>query len=63
MADDGETKLLIECGMPLARIKQALGYRLSEVGGYWWEFDRKGGDAKKCKLKYLHLVQKETVAA
>ena len=33
MAYDGETKLLIECGVPLARIKQALGYRLSEVGG------------------------------
>ena len=33
MVDDGETKLLLECGIPLAKIKQALGYRLSEVGG------------------------------
>ena len=33
MAYDGVTKLLIECGVPLARIKQALGYRLSEVSG------------------------------
>ncbi len=30
---DGQTPLLIECGVPIQAIKKALGYRLSEVAG------------------------------
>ena len=30
---DGSTSLLIECGIPIAKIKQGLNYRLSGVDG------------------------------
>jgi len=31
--DDGKTKLLIECGVPIKKIKQALKFKLNEVAG------------------------------
>lgn len=33
LSSDGVAPLLIECGVPLLKIKQSLGYRLSEVCG------------------------------
>ncbi len=30
---DGRTALLLECGLPFAQLRQALGFRLSEFGG------------------------------
>jgi phosphoribosyl 1,2-cyclic phosphodiesterase len=30
---DGKANVLIECGIPIAKIKQGLNYRLSEVEG------------------------------
>lgn len=33
LLDDGETKLLLECGIPINKIKQALDFKLSSVAG------------------------------
>lgn len=33
MVSDGNTKLLLECGIPIQQIKQGLGFRLSEIVG------------------------------
>lgn len=33
MVDDGSTPLLIECGISIKRIREGLGFKLSEIGG------------------------------